>query len=315
MMDFGSFLAHAESVFKANIPIEELSFGKTNIFNLGEDEKLEEGIKGIWEDLKEDMKDGVPMPFKDISCVSVVPVRSQPGNPPMWIIDRVLEAEITEADRKQLEDVLLPDGATEALRQAAKRGPLQKFIIMRIEEPKPIVISWICFFYGVHDSNLMLTAMPTEHMGVLYGSAADDPKFVSWCCEESRPVLKQITAISHPGNYVVHVTPKLTPKEGRRITAGKRFPTPKMPHFVVVDHDVLVGLSGRGTGETHASPVPHHRRGHWMRLAERCREARASGKDRVWVRPTYVGDVEFADLRNDYKVLVDFGKKETLALV
>jgi hypothetical protein len=87
-----------------------------------------------------------------------------------------------------------------------------------------------------------------------------------------------------------------------------------MPHFVVVDHDVLVGMSGRGAGQEHASPVPHHRRGHWMRLAERCREAKAAGKDRVWVRPTYVGDTEFSDLRNDYKVLMDFGKKEALAL-
>jgi hypothetical protein len=51
-----------------------------------------------------------------------------------------------------------------------------------------------------------------------------------------------------------------------------------------------------------------------MRLAERCREARAGGKERVWVRPSYVGDRTFSDLKNDYSVLMDFGRKPELAI-
>lgn len=311
-MDFGSFLAHAEAVFKKEIPLEALSFGKTNIFNLGEDEKVEEGIKEVWEDLKNDMERGVPMPFPDTSCVSVVPVK-RPGIPPLLILDRVIETPVQKEDRDKLSDVTLPPDASEEMKMAAKRGPLQKLLILRIEESKPVIISWICFFYGVFKSNIMLTALPTEYMGLTYGKAAENPEFVSWCIEECRPILKQITAISHPGNYVVQVKPRLTPKEERRVTTGKMFPTQKMPHYVVVDHDVLVGMSGRGNGVSHASPVPHHRRGHWMRLAERCRMARSSGKDRVWVRPAYVGDTQFSDLRNDYKVMMDFGAKEELA--
>jgi len=83
----------------------------------------------------------------------------------------------------------------------------------------------------------------------------------------------------------------------------------KAPHFIVVDHDILVRMSGDHYG-THASPVPHERRGHWRRLAERCRHAKLSGKDKVFVRPTYVGERNFEDPKNKYEVLMDFGAKE-----
>jgi hypothetical protein len=88
----------------------------------------------------------------------------------------------------------------------------------------------------------------------------------------------------------------------------------KTPHYLVVDHEVLVRMSGR-TGETHASPIPHHRRGHWKRLAERCKYARQMGRDKVWVKETYVGEREFADSHNQYVVLMDFNRKpmETIA--
>lgn len=71
-------------------------------------------------------------------------------------------------------------------------------------------------------------------------------------------------------------------------------------------HDILVGMS-QGHYGTHASPVPHERRGHWRRLADRCRHARLSGKDKVFVRPAYVGERTFSNDKNRYEVLMDFG--------
>lgn len=322
MTDLGSFLAHVESMTKAQMPGSELAFSNTHVFNLGDDENIEKGIVDIWEDLKDDMKAGVPMPFKDMSCVSMVRNVRNPFSKTGevfqvdagWIYDRVVDLPILDIDRKNLRDLIVPDNATENMREAAKNGPVQKLAIIRVEHRLDMVISWICYFYGVIDGALMLTALPTQQMGAILGREAKDDSLVQWFMEESRPVLKQIAVISHPANYIVNVKPKLTPKEERKVASGKSYPTQKMPHFVVVDHDVLVGMSGRD-GESHASPVPHHRRGHWMRLAERCREARASGKERVWVRPTYVGDTKFADLKNDYEVLMDFGKKPELAIV
>lgn len=312
-MDFGSFVAHAEAVFKKTLPDHGfLSFGKTHIFNMGEDEKVEDGISEVWDDLKQDMKGGVPMPFEDMSCVSLVPDRVHKERPPKYIFDRVVNAKMTDSERDLLTNVVMPAGSSAGALAAAKRGPLQKLVIIRVEEGVVITVSWICYFFGVYEGGMMLTAVPTGQMERDLGPVMQDSALGTWLMEESRPVIKQIAAISHPANYVVQVKPRLTDREARRVLVGKAFPTPKTPHYVVVDHDVLVQMSGREATGTHASPVPHHRRGHWMRLGERCKAAREAGKERVWVRPTYVGEQEFTDVRNEYKVMMDFGKKRDL---
>jgi hypothetical protein len=120
---------------------------------------------------------------------------------------------------------------------------------------------------------------------------------------------RYITAISHPGQYVVRVTPELSPRETRRRVAGKGTPREKAPHFLVVDHEVIVRMR-REPGGAGVSPIPHERRGHWARLGERCRHARLLGKDKVWKRPTFVGERVWSDKKNLYEVLLDFGKKE-----
>lgn len=110
--------------------------------------------------------------------------------------------------------------------------------------------------------------------------------------------------ISHPANYIVKETPLLTPHEERRVAKGKTFPDAKRPRYIIVDHDVLTGhLMPRGT---HKTPVPHQRRGHWMRLAERCVHAKAQGLEQVWVRPCYVGETDFETEGRRYQVLLDF---------
>lgn len=116
-----------------------------------------------------------------------------------------------------------------------------------------------------------------------------------------------LALIAHPANYIVRETPLLTPKEQRRVAAGKRFPGAKLPRYVIVDHDVLASrMKPQGT---HAAPVPHQRRGHWRRLAERCKLARARGVDRTWVRDCKIGETDFVAHKRRYQVLTDFHER------
>jgi hypothetical protein len=116
-----------------------------------------------------------------------------------------------------------------------------------------------------------------------------------------------LALISHPQNYILLESPELTGHERRRIASGKRFPNAKRPRYIVVDHDILVRLN-KSIG-THAKPVPHQRRGHWMRLSERCRHARERGLEKVWVRDAYVGETDFIQDGRRYQVLLDFQDK------
>jgi hypothetical protein len=122
----------------------------------------------------------------------------------------------------------------------------------------------------------------------------------------------QLALISHPANYIVKVTPSLTIHEKHLEEKGRERAIRKLPHYIVVDHDVLVDLRKNPSG-THASPVPHKRRGHWARLADRCRKAFAEGRytlvngvPKIYKKWSQVGDPEFGDENNRYLVLTDF---------
>jgi hypothetical protein len=119
-------------------------------------------------------------------------------------------------------------------------------------------------------------------------------------------ILLEVSAISHPANYIVERTPALSPREERQSARGEPRPDKKRSHFIVVDHDQLVALNPatRVASGTHASPIPHARRGHWRRLAESCSKARAEGKTKIWVGPSYVGEREFVDGKNRYRVML-----------
>lgn len=128
-----------------------------------------------------------------------------------------------------------------------------------------------------------------------------------WVYYFGKKVNQMCILIAHPSNYIVKETPTLTPHEARRVEQGKRFPDAKRPRYIIVDHDVLVGKY-RPQG-THASPVPHQRRGHWMRLAERCKHAKAQGIDKTWVRDCNIGETDFVRGGRRYEVLLDFQSK------
>lgn len=302
---FGDFMGYAYSTFRGlKLPpslASLTSLENSHVFYLGEDAEFTESLADIRSDLTEEAKTKIPMPFRDISCVSIVrkPIRPEEAEQlaksaridmsaysilrpkegdPVWVLDRVVEVEPSDpAIVNFWKGISLP------LPKA------QWFLMARISMGlgiKMIPMVWVIGYTGVSPN------------GIFAYIADPNLRFMSGNIGET---LEQITAISHPMNYVVCVRPKLTPKEERRVARGHSIPDPKRPHFIVVDHEVLVRMR-RGSG-THASPIPHERRGHWRRLAERCRHARLMGKTRTWVRPAFVGERTFSDSKNIYEVL------------
>jgi hypothetical protein len=268
-------------------PIPPLS--KSHIFHMGEDEKLVEATVALGSELDLDMEYGVPLPFGDVAAVSKV----GPG----WIMDRILLGH-SPWENLRYEDVRYDD-VSDGFAQKCK----QPLYVVRIEEGGlPVPIHFGAMFWGARGNEMCISlSTPSELME-------------RWAIKELPIILRQMTLISHPENYVIQVTPRLTAHEERRVAGGKARPIAKSPHYVVVDHDVLVQMSRREPVHTHASPVPHHRRGHWMRLAERCTYARLMGKERVFVKPAYVGQRTFEDEKAKYIVLLDFNKEKLEAI-
>ena len=315
MLTFPDFVARAHRIFRLTDwgdpgirigPLEE-----SGIFYLGEDHEYNAAMNALQPDLLDEMKERVPMPFKDVSCISLC---RKPADPkvvenlrrasgqffgqvevgedlvvatgePVWILDRLVEIDASHP------------AAREIIREGVDVDRVKQwFVMVRIHGVSGMEPSPICWAFGFSGSQ------PNGTAGVL-------------CLEMARPygnemveACRYITGISHPSRYVVRVTPRLSPREERREASGKKREPGKAPHFVVVDHEVLVRMKKDPEG-THASPVPHERRGHWARLAERCRHARLLGKDKVWKRPTFVGEREWQSEKALYEVLLDFNKQ------
>jgi hypothetical protein len=318
VLTFHDFLAKAHGVFRkadwmdprVNIP----SLDRSHVFYLGEDTEFNLALNEIDPDLKDEMRERVPMPFDDIACVSIVrkPMEKDrvetlnrtvsemfggkgnggdlvyaSGGNPVWVMDRIIEV---ERSHPMIQDILKENEAR------AEYGK-QWFLFMRIhgaENVRTLPMLWSAGYGGTKEGNQLGITM-LEMATPLSNEVAES--------------LRYVTAISHPANYVVKVTPRLTPHESRRVASGKAYPDQKIPHFLVVDHEVIVRMRNDPSG-THASPVPHERRGHWRRLAERCRHAKLLGKDKTYVRPSLVGEPKFEDAKNLYEVLLDFGKEK-----
>jgi len=276
---------------------------ESQIFYLGDDEKVSSDIKDLREDLQEEVTTGIPMPFDDISCVSKLQGK--------WIYDRIIKVK---------KGTLASMGLGSKIEATPKRKGLaepEEFFVLRHEEISNIGFQWPILFVGVNQESGEMSVGVYDEWFETYPLLSDRGrrKLDTVAHTNSGEILWDVAYISHPQNYIVRTTPPLSPRETRRVAGGKRYPASKLPHFVVVDHDVLVDMSQRksdGTG--HASPVPHHRRGHWMRLAERCRHAKLLGRDKVFVRPTYVGDRTFSDGRNLYEVVMDIKQEPASVL-
>jgi len=323
LMPLSDFLEHSHSVFRQS---KELGgyfraipdLRESHIFYLGEDGDYHKGVKAVVKDLMQEMADGVPMPFKDISCVSIVrnedaalEGESAAQGEPCWTFDRVIQdpSWMKEViDKKEPEcppEALCVDGGS--FKVDPELYPIrQRFVVCRYQMidrirrlPRPMV--WAVYYRGILGDGMFFdSTYPNDLLPFVRSSRLGVD---GWITYETGMILEQIAAISHPVNYIVRVAPEMTPREHRRTEKSGQRPDKKREHYIVVDHDVLVGMS-KGHFGTHASPVPHERRGHWRRLAERCTLAHARGQSRTFVRPTYIGDREFSDGKNRYQVLM-----------
>lgn len=274
-------------------------FSETHVFHLGDDEAVREAIKPIRDDLTEECRDRIPTPFRDVSCVSRVPWKGKH----YWVLDRLIEAPEGRRLPTNIDDV-----------RAKGLEIKQHFFVMRHMEDDDedmlgvsTPLMWDVWFMGAAPNAYhIMTLSDVWCQAVLedkMGPVATRQTF-ELLSKETTPILEQLAAISHPQNYIVKVLPELSPKEARRVARGEPRPVRKGPHFIVVDHEELTRMSRpAAAGGTHASPVPHERRGHWRRLAERCRLAREGGRDKVFVKPTYVGERSFSDEKNKYEVV------------
>lgn len=316
-MSFADFLERADAqtrrLRKAYPQLGRLipPFPETHVFYLGPDQRAADAMHDIVADLAEETRERVPMPFRDASMVTTF--LNEDGQVKGFILDRLVEnpVDIELVDREFLvKDHAVPWDPKE---------PTQSFLMLRIEVneqfPEDQPFFWLVSFYGTRwideavkdrlrfQCVISLPFIETNNRLV----AGPRPPTLA---NDTALILGEIAAVSHPANYVVKVTPGLTPREARKVASGEPRPVRKSQHFIVVDHEVLVGMR-KAPQDTHASPVPHHRRGHWARLAERCHHARLLGKDKVWRRPTFVGDRTWMDHKHHYEVLLDFNSKTT----
>lgn len=69
-----------------------------------------------------------------------------------------------------------------------------------------------------------------------------------------------------------------------RVSSGEKkhiFNFNKKPAHIVLDHSQVREIIVASHGGTHASPLPHQRRGHWRQLRADCFKE----KKMIWVRP------------------------------
>jgi len=140
------------------------------------------------------------------------------------------------------------------------------------------------------------TLLETKDLEVRYAEAVQDTTDM-WF----KYALTCIRWITHPDHFTVHVNEPGKPRRSK----GERIPRlGEQDHYIVMEkHEIAEAWKRANHGGTHASPVPHLRRGHYKHLqAERYKEKR--GK-LVWVRATHVNGkcVEWRNGNTIYRVI------------
>lgn len=269
------------------------AFSNVQIFYLGEELDVDKAVSLLGEDLTSELALQIPYPFEH-QALFMTP------------------APIKESPEKHYDGLSLD--VLESLRRKSVLPLWHVTIASRNQEDvRAINVARFNYFPTVGWTNPYTgggLVLPDGRMAMMTAKedpAAYGPTVQAGLETRSRIVINtayHLALIAHPSNYIVRETPTLTPKEQRRVATGKNFPDAKRPRYLIVDHEVLVNrMKPQGT---HAAPAPHQRRGHWRRLAERCKYARARGNWKTWVRDCKVGETDFVANNRRYQVLMDF---------
>jgi hypothetical protein len=324
MITFMDFLERADAMMRrglfSNPDFKLPPLSESHIFHCGDDADIMRAATELKMELLEDLRERVPLPFEDTTMVSVIPdVNGHKG----WIMDRCIDMgvhEIKFSSDTSVRDELLGDKTKtkrmqEAFRNTTRKG--HEFAVIRAEDTGLPVTLWMVCFHGPFEDTFSFSTMTEGELEfnndqitpkLVQGRLRGDSDFQKMIATNTGALIRQAALICHPSNYYVKVEPKLTPREARRV-AAKLDPHPirKAPHFIVIDHEQLVELNRKHGGGTHATPVPHHRRGHWRNVADCFYNAKLKG-EKLWVRPAYVGETKFEDDKAIYNVMMDWKK-------
>lgn len=132
----------------------------------------------------------------------------------------------------------------------------------------------------------------------LWHAGMDLPKpLLGWVLLSAQKSIWDLGYLSQCPEYLVEVKPNgATPSRKSRKTAKtKPWLREDLPTVILIDPSKAREYGHRvDRGGTHASPIPHQRRGHWRRLDD---------DRRVWVRPSWVGDPEWRYQGSRYRVV------------
>lgn len=268
-----------------SIPKLRELFESAHLFNLGEAEDLDQATRDLLPDLLEDCAEDVPAPFDNM----LVFFQTGKGWSCEWHLKPLAYLPSSVAGLSNLDRLRLLIDCSEPLLPSPVFSVAAGFTMIAPQGGRPGVV------FPAHTL--------ARAMGYYRRPASEAESMLRVDVEKA---ILRVAVISHPANYIVSTTPALTPREERITRERGESPVRKRPHYIVIDREGLLRLNPatREPGGIHASPVPHSRRGHWRRLSERCAAARVAGRTKTWVPEAYVGEREFADEKNRYRVIL-----------
>jgi len=277
----------------------ENAASRYSYFYVGEEKDIDSALDTLREDIEDDLLESIPMPFSDLV-----------------LIVRCGEDYSSWSENDEIGQGYLK------LREMGFDSEMWSFTCINSipSSPREVIVSDFCYLCGAKRwfigfvGRAKVVGKEFGGIKIAYQPLVIKKEYEKHLTTDSlnprsaHASIWHLGLVSHPGNYVIRESPILTQKELARCGKGVSFPNRKRPRYIIVDHNVLVGKMD--CGGTHASPVPHQRRGHWMRLAEHCVHARARGLQKTWVRPCYVGETDFVRNGRRYQVLLDFNARQ-----
>jgi hypothetical protein len=112
--------------------------------------------------------------------------------------------------------------------------------------------------------------------------------------------LQEVQWINKPDHFTVEVGPVEQPRKRKAKDGRARRIAERSKFIVLTKNEIAEAWHRTHRGGTHASPVPHLRRGHYRTIDA----AKATGPRRVWVRAAHVNGecVEWREGDRRYKV-------------